>query len=35
MLFNLGPVCYFDTKGNGGFYPFMIELNIGYNLLAK
>jgi hypothetical protein len=34
-LFNLGPVYYFDTKGNGGFYPIMIELNIGYNLIGK
>ncbi|MFO7658378.1 MAG: hypothetical protein R6W78_15070 [Bacteroidales bacterium] len=35
MLFNLGPVYYFDTKGNGGFYPIMVELNIGYNILTN
>lgn len=31
MLVNLGPVYYFDTKGNGGFYPIMAEFNVGYN----
>lgn len=35
MFFNVGPVYYFDTKGHGGFYPLMIELNIGYNLLSN
>ena len=32
LLFNAGPVYYFDTKGNSGFYPIMLELNIGYNV---
>ena len=32
LLFNAGPVVYFDTKGNSGFYPIMLELNIGYNV---
>jgi len=35
LLFDLGPVYYFDTKGNGGFYPIMLELNIGYNILTN
>ncbi len=35
ILFNLGPVYYFDTKGNSGFYPIMIELNIGYNIASS
>ena len=35
MLFDLGPVYYFDTKGNSGFYPIMFEINIGYNILTK
>jgi hypothetical protein len=32
FLFDVGPVYYFDTKGNNGFFPFMIQLNLGYNL---
>ncbi|GAB1454423.1 hypothetical protein MASR2M47_44790 [Draconibacterium sp.] len=32
LLFDLGPVYYFDTKGNNGFFPVMLQLNIGYNL---
>ncbi len=35
FLFDLGPVYYFDTKGNSGFFPVMLQLNLGYNLLAK
>ena len=35
MLFDLGPVFYFDTIGNSGFYPIMFEINIGYNILTK
>jgi len=35
FLFDLGPVYYFDTKGNSGFFPIMMQLNLGYNLLAK
>jgi hypothetical protein len=34
-LFNFGPVYYFDTKGNSGFYPIMLEFNIGYNFLVN
>lgn len=32
LNFNLGPQFYMDTKGNFGFYPIMLELNIGYVL---
>jgi hypothetical protein len=32
-LFDVGPVYYFDTKGNSGILPVMIQLNVGYNLL--
>lgn len=32
LLFDLGPVYYFDTHGNSGFYPVMLELNMGYNI---
>ena len=32
-LFDVGPVYYFDTKGNSGIFPVMIQLNVGYNLL--
>jgi hypothetical protein len=31
LLFNAAPIVYIDTKGNSGFYPIMLELNIGYN----
>ena len=32
FLFDLGSVYYFDTKGNNGFFPVMLQLNLGYNL---
>lgn len=32
LLFNLGPVYYFDTKGNQGLYPIMLEFNFGFNV---
>lgn len=35
LLFDLGPQFYFDTKGNSGFWPIMIQLNIGLNLNTK
>ena len=31
LLFDVGPVYYFDTKGNRGFFPIMIQLNFGFN----
>ncbi len=32
LNFNMGPQFYMDTKGNYGFYPIMVEINIGYVL---
>jgi len=32
FLFNMGPVYYFDTKGNSGIFPFVAQLNIGFNV---
>lgn len=31
LLFSTGMVYYFDTRGNGGFFPITVQLNIGYN----
>jgi len=32
LLFDVGSIYYFDTKGNGNWFPIMIQLNIGLNL---
>ncbi len=32
LLVDVGPQYYFDTVGNDGFYPFMIQINLGLNL---
>ncbi|MCG8581407.1 MAG: hypothetical protein MI866_15900 [Bacteroidales bacterium] len=32
LLFDVGPAYYFDTKGNSGFFPLMVQLNIGFNV---
>ena len=32
LLFDIGPHYYFDTNGNGGFFPIMFQLNLGFNL---
>jgi hypothetical protein len=32
FLFDLGPVYYVDSKGNNGFYPIALQLNIGFDL---
>ncbi len=32
FLFDVGPVYYFDTKGNGNIFPLILQINIGYNL---
>ncbi len=32
FLFDIGPVYYFDTMDNSGFFPFMVQMNIGLNL---
>ena len=32
LLFDIGPQYYFDTNGNAGFFPIMIQLNLGFDL---
>jgi len=32
LLFDVSSVYYFDSKGNNGFFPIMLQLNIGFNL---
>ncbi|MGO2357605.1 MAG: hypothetical protein ACTH6G_04770 [Mesonia sp.] len=32
LLFDVGTIYYFDTKGNGNWFPIMIQLNLGFNL---
>lgn len=32
FLMDIGPQYYFDTVGNSGFFPFMVQVNIGLNL---
>jgi len=32
LLFDVGPVYYFDSKGNCGIFPIVVQLNVGYNL---
>jgi hypothetical protein len=31
LLFDVGPVYYFDTMGNGGFSPIRTKFNLGFN----
>lgn len=35
FLFDVGPQYYFDKKGNSGFFPIMLQFNIGFNLSSK
>ena len=35
LLFDIGPQYYFGTNGNGGIWPIMIQLNLGFNLKNK
>ncbi len=35
LLFDIGPQYYFDTIGNSGFFPLMIQINIGLNLSSN
>lgn len=30
--FEVGPMYYFDTKGNSGIFPLMLDVNLGYNI---
>ncbi len=32
FLFDVGPQYYFDSLGNNGFFPLMIQINLGINL---
>lgn len=32
LLFDVGPVYYFDTKGNGNIFPLIVQLNLGFDL---
>lgn len=32
LLFDAGPQYYFDTVGNGNFWPLMLQLNLGFDL---
>lgn len=32
LLFDLGPVYYFDTEGNHGLFPLTLQLNLGYQV---
>ncbi|MBW3467821.1 hypothetical protein [Arthrospiribacter ruber] len=32
LLFSIGPIYYFDTVGNGNFFPLNLEINLGFNL---
>lgn len=32
LLYNVGSVFYFDSKGNSGIFPIIMQLNIGFNL---
>jgi len=31
LQIDIGPMYYFDTKGNSGIFPVMIDINIGFN----
>jgi hypothetical protein len=32
VLFDIGPIYYFDLKGNDGIFPIIFEFSLGYNL---
>lgn len=32
LLFDIGPIYYFDIEGRKGFFPLMIQLNLGFDL---
>lgn len=32
LLFDIGPQYYFDTLGNGGVFPIMVQVNLGFSL---
>ncbi|MDY7395993.1 hypothetical protein UMM65_12110 [Aureibaculum sp. 2210JD6-5] len=32
LLFDMGPIYYFDGLGNGNIFPLMLQLNLGFDL---
>ncbi|HET8809434.1 MAG TPA: hypothetical protein VFM65_04125 [Flavobacteriaceae bacterium] len=32
LLFDVGTIYYFDTEGNGNWFPIMLQLNLGFDL---
>ncbi len=32
LLFDMGPIYYFDVDGGHGFFPFVFQLNLGFDL---
>ncbi|QMU66751.1 MAG: hypothetical protein GKR88_15675 [Flavobacteriaceae bacterium] len=32
FLFDMGPIYYFDIKGRSGFFPLMLQINLGFDL---
>lgn len=32
VLFDIGPIYYFDLKGNDGIFPIIFEFSLGYNI---
>ena len=32
LLFDMGPIYYFDVNGGHGFFPLMLQLNLGFDL---
>jgi len=31
LLFDIGSLYYFDSKGNGNFFPIMFQINLGFD----
>ena len=32
LLFDVGPIYYFDSNGEGNIFPIMFQLNLGFDL---
>ncbi|HLT33111.1 MAG TPA: hypothetical protein VKZ98_04920 [Aquaticitalea sp.] len=32
LLFDVGPIYYMDTNGNGNIFPIMLQINLGFDL---
>lgn len=35
LLFDIGPVFYFDAEGNSGFFPINVQLNLGFDFKKR